>query len=74
MDTAFREGPSQAPEGSMRADQLLGSVNEKHFFLKLYLWPFQVHGLLNCPMLKRFSRIIEPRAMDTALYAQSGDR
>ena len=34
----------------------------------------QVHSLLNCPLLKRFSQIIEQRAVDTALYVQSGDR
>lgn len=73
-DIAFWESPSQAPEGPMRADPLLGSVNEKHFFLKLYLWPFQVHCLLNCPMLKRFSWNIEQRAVDMASYVQSGNR
>ncbi|KAM5295298.1 LOW QUALITY PROTEIN: lysophosphatidic acid phosphatase type 6 [Glossophaga mutica] len=34
----------------------------------------QVHCLLNCPMLKKFSQIIEQRAVDMALYVQSGDR
>ncbi|XP_054419336.1 lysophosphatidic acid phosphatase type 6 isoform X2 [Pteronotus mesoamericanus] len=34
----------------------------------------QVHGLLSCPMLKRFAWNIEQRAVDTALYVQSRDR
>uniref|UniRef100_G1NT12 Lysophosphatidic acid phosphatase type 6 n=1 Tax=Myotis lucifugus TaxID=59463 RepID=G1NT12_MYOLU len=33
----------------------------------------QVHGLLSCPALRRSARIIEQRAVDTALYMQSGD-
>lgn len=34
----------------------------------------QVHGLPSCPALRRSARIIEQRAVDTALYLQSGDR
>ncbi|XP_039697313.1 lysophosphatidic acid phosphatase type 6 isoform X2 [Pteropus medius] len=34
----------------------------------------QVHGLPSCPMLERFARVIEQRAVDVALYVQNGDR
>lgn len=32
------------------------------------MWPFQAHSLPSCPMLKRFARMIEERAVDTSLY------
>ncbi|XP_019483373.1 PREDICTED: lysophosphatidic acid phosphatase type 6 isoform X1 [Hipposideros armiger] len=34
----------------------------------------QAHGLLSCPTLKRFTQMIEQRAVDTVLYMQSEDR
>lgn len=52
----------------MEADQLLGPEDEEPFFLKLYPWPLQVHSLPSCPTLRRFARMIERRAVDTALY------
>lgn len=61
-------GRRQAPEGFVEAGQLPSSANEKHFFVKLSLWPFQVHSLPSCPTLRRFAQMIEQRAVDTALY------
>nr|KAF6396046.1 acid phosphatase 6, lysophosphatidic [Rousettus aegyptiacus] len=34
----------------------------------------QAHGLPSCPVLERFARVIEQRAVDMFLYLQDGDR
>lgn len=84
--TAFTPGPSdhreELPETELPEPEFprlpereasLGA-DRPRLLLKLCLWPLQAHGLPSCPVLERFARVIEQRAVDVFLYLQDGDR